>query len=81
MVFNIERNYSKDEILELYVNTSYLVDGYTGVREESLGYFEKEETNKITNRTYIICCVWRCVPFAKKSAQRKRPQREILRLN
>lgn len=49
MVFNIERNYSKDEILELYVNTSYLVDGYTGVREESLGYFEKEETNKITN--------------------------------
>ena len=45
MAFNIERNYSKDEILELYVNTSYFGDGYTGVREASLGYFGKEPQN------------------------------------
>ena len=42
MAFNIENNYSKDEILELYVNTSYFGDGYTGVKEASLGYFKKE---------------------------------------
>ncbi len=45
MAFNIEENYSKDEILELYVNTSYFGDGYTGVKEASLGYFEKEPQN------------------------------------
>ena len=45
MAFNIEKNYSKDEILELYVNTSYFGDGYTGVREASLGYFGKEPQN------------------------------------
>ena len=45
MAFNFERNYSKDEILELYVNTSYFGDGYTGVKEASLGYFEKEPQN------------------------------------
>ena len=45
MAFNIERNYSKDEILELYVNTSYFGDGYTGVREASLGCFGKEPQN------------------------------------
>ena len=45
MAFNIEKNYSKDEILELYVNTSYFGDGYTGIREASLGYFGKEPQN------------------------------------
>ena len=45
MAFDIERNYSKDEILELYVNTSYFGDGYTGIREASLGYFGKEPQN------------------------------------
>ena len=45
MAFDIERNYSKDEILELYVNTSYFGEGYTGIREASLGYFGKEPQN------------------------------------
>lgn len=45
MAFDIEKNYIKDEILELYVNTSYFGDGYTGIREASLGYFEKEPQN------------------------------------
>ena len=42
MAFDIERSYTKDEILELYVNTSYFGDGYNNVREASLGYFNKE---------------------------------------
>ncbi len=42
MAFTIEENYSKDEILELYVNTCYFGDGYYGIREASLGYFNKE---------------------------------------
>lgn len=42
MAFQLEDHYSKDEILELYVNTSYFGDGYYGIREASLGYYGKE---------------------------------------
>lgn len=33
MSFEIEKNYTKDEILELYLNTSYFGDGYYTVKE------------------------------------------------
>ena len=42
MAFEIEKNYEKDEILELYLNTSYFGDGYYTVKEASKGYFGKE---------------------------------------
>ena len=42
MAFNIERNYEKDEILELYLNTSYFGDGYYTAKEACNGYFDKE---------------------------------------
>lgn len=31
--FDLEKNYSKDDILELYVNTIYFGDGYYGIKE------------------------------------------------
>ena len=40
--FDIEKNYSKDEILTLYVNTCYFGDGYYGIYEASMGYYNKE---------------------------------------
>lgn len=42
IAFTIEDNLEKDEILELYLNTSYFGDGYETVKEASKGYFEKE---------------------------------------
>ena len=42
MAWNIEKHYEKDEILELYLNTSYFGDGYYTVKEASVGYFDKE---------------------------------------
>lgn len=42
VAFDLERLYSKDEILELYVNLIYYGNGYYGIREASLGYFNKE---------------------------------------
>lgn len=41
MAFNIESNYNKDEILELYLNTSYFGNGFYSVKSASLGYFNK----------------------------------------
>lgn len=42
MAKQIEKNYDKDEILELYINTSYFGDGYDTVKEACKGYFNKE---------------------------------------
>lgn len=33
MAFELEKNYEKDEILELYLNTSYYGDGYYTIKE------------------------------------------------
>ena len=41
MAFHIEKNFDKDDILELYVNTIYFGNGYYCVRDASLGYFGK----------------------------------------
>lgn len=42
MAMDLERNYSKDEIFELYVNSIYFGDGYYTAEEASQGYFGKE---------------------------------------
>lgn len=45
MAWNIESIYSKDEILELYVNTSYLGNWFYSVKEACRGYFNKKPKN------------------------------------
>ena len=42
MAFQLEQKYSKDEILELYVNSIYFGDGYYTAGDASRGYFGKE---------------------------------------
>lgn len=42
MAVEIENNCTKDEIFELYVNTSYFGDGYYCVGDAAEGYFDKE---------------------------------------
>lgn len=42
MATEMEKNYSKDDILELYINTSYFGDGYYCVKDAANGYFKKE---------------------------------------
>ena len=53
MAFKIEDNYEKDEILEIYLNTSYFGDGYHTVKEASRGYFNKEPM-KLTDYEAIM---------------------------
>lgn len=40
--YDLERNYSKNEIFELYINTIYFGDGYYGIKEAANGYLNKE---------------------------------------
>ena len=41
VAFDLERMYSKDEILELYVNIIYYGRGFHGIKEASYGFFGK----------------------------------------
>lgn len=53
MAFKIEKNCDKDEILELYLNTSYFGDGYYTPKEACRGYFNKE-LNEMTDYECIL---------------------------
>lgn len=41
VAFDLEKNYSKDEILELYLNLMYFGNGYYGIYNASEGFFDK----------------------------------------
>ncbi len=41
VAFNLEKNYSKDEILELYLNLMYFGNGHYGINDASYGFFDK----------------------------------------
>ena len=45
LALDIEANYSKDEILELYLNTIYYGSNFYGIRDASQGYFGKAPKN------------------------------------
>lgn len=53
VAFDIERQYSKEEIFELYVNSIYFGDGYYTVKEACEGYFNKE-VDEMTNGECIL---------------------------
>ncbi len=40
--YDLEKNYTKDEIFAIYVNSSYFGDGYYCIYDASKGYFNKE---------------------------------------
>ena len=53
MSFEIEKNYNKDEILELYINTIYFGNGYYNIKDAAYGYFKKP-INNLTDGEWII---------------------------
>lgn len=42
IAIDLEKNYEKDDILEIYANTIYFGDGYYGIKEACNGYLKKE---------------------------------------
>lgn len=43
--FDLEKNYSKDEILEIYVNTIFFGRGGTGIASASQAFFQKDPSD------------------------------------
>lgn len=58
--FDLEDKYSKDEIVELYVNTIYFGDGYYGIEEACQGYLGKNATEM----TLADCTMMAGIPNA-----------------
>lgn len=53
MAFEIEKKYSKNEILELYINTIYFGNGYYNIKDACKGYFGKS-LNEMTDGECIM---------------------------
>lgn len=60
VAFDLEKNYSKGDILELYVNTIYFGDGYHGIKEACKGYLDKEPSEM----TLYDCTMMAGIPNA-----------------
>ena len=52
--FELENNYNKDEILEIYLNIIYFGDGYTGLKQASYGYFRKAPSKLSLNEQTLL---------------------------
>lgn len=45
VVFRLEKDYEKDDILEFYINNMYFGDGYYNIYDASHGYYEKDPSD------------------------------------
>ena len=83
MALKIEREYSKDEILEAYINSIYYGDGYYSLREASLGYFGKEPWDMSDDECTLLVGVPNApavyAPTVSMEMCRKR-QQQVLRM-
>ena len=55
--FDLEKNYSKNEILDLYVNSNYFGNGYYGIYEASIGYYNKNPKDLNLNEASMLAGV------------------------
>lgn len=54
MVYDIEKSYDKDTILELYINIINYGDNHMGIYQASEGYFEKEPKDLNFNEATLL---------------------------
>lgn len=55
--YHLEKNYSKEEIFELYVNTIYYGNGYYGIKAAANGYFNKEPKDLTLSESTLLAGV------------------------
>ena len=54
MAYNLEKNLSKNEILELYINNIYYESGYYSVYSASMGYFNKKPSELTLDEASLL---------------------------
>ena len=55
--FQLERIYSKDDILEFYINNIYFSDGYYGIQAASRGYFDQDVSELNLSQIAFLCAI------------------------
>lgn len=53
----LEKIYSKDDILEFYLNNVYFANGYYGIEAASTGYFNKSSSELTLSQTAFLCAI------------------------
>lgn len=57
IAMELEREYTKDEILEFYINNIYFGNGYYGIGAASKGYFNKEIEELQLHEIAFLCAI------------------------
>ena len=72
----IERRFTKDQILETYLNRIYLGDGYFGVQAAARGYFDKDASALDDSEAALLAGIIRC---PSSCSPRNKPERALAR--
>ena len=84
LAFELEQKYTKNEILELYVNSIYFGDGYYSIGEASEGYFGKPVSQMNDYEATLLAGVpnapSRYAPSKNLALAEKRQQKVISRM-
>lgn len=57
IAFEMEKKYSKNQILEFYVNNMYFANGYYGIEAAAKGYFSKSASELSLPETAFLCSI------------------------
>ena len=57
VAIELENKYSKDKILEFYLNNIYFGNGYYGIQAASKGYFNKEVNSLSLSEIAFLCAI------------------------
>lgn len=53
----LEKKFSKEDILEFYINNIYFANGYYGIQAAAKGYFNKEIAELSLSQTVFLCAI------------------------
>ena len=80
MAFNMEREYSKDEILELYFNVIYYGSGYYNIHDAAIGYFGKLPKDMSDYESTLLAGIPNAPSvYSKNSALAESRQKKVLK--
>ncbi len=57
IALEIEKKYSKPEIMEFYMNNIYFANGYYGIEAASQGYFNKKSSELTLSQIAFLCAI------------------------
>lgn len=57
VAYHLEKKYTKDQIMEFYLNNIYFANGYYGIQAASKGYFNKDVNKLSLSQIATLCAI------------------------